>query len=94
MPYTVRVRGPLARYLLAHPNEDLRRRLSMLRGTPYPQGSHALLTDVEWSHLASRFEGLTVMVYGTSIEAVVYTYDSAQNLAVVELAIIDGQVVR
>ena len=93
MRYTVRVRPLLARYLLAHPNEDLRRRLSMLRGIPYPPGSHALPTDPEWSHLASRFEGLTVIIYGTSTEAVVYTYSSAKNLAIVELAILDGRVI-
>lgn len=93
MPYVVRVRGPLARYLLAHPNEDLRRRLSMLRGTPYPPGSHALATDAEWDHLAGRFEGLTVMIYGTSVEAVVYTYSSTQNLAFVELGILESKVV-
>ena len=92
MPYTVRVRGPLARYLLANPNEDLRRRLSMLRGTPYPPGSHALQTDEDWAHLAERFEGLTVIIYGSSADAVVYTYDAAKSLAVVELVILDGNV--
>jgi len=92
MPYTVRVRGRLARYLLANPNEDLRRRLSMLRGTPYPPGSHALPTDEDWAHLVERFEDLTVMIYGSSAEAVVYTYDAANSVAVVELAILDGRV--
>jgi hypothetical protein len=32
-----------------------------------------MLVDVDWSHLASRFEGLTVVIFGTSVEAVVYT---------------------
>ena len=93
MPYTVRVRGSLAQYLLAHPNEDLRRRLSMLRGIPYPPGSRSLLVDADWSHLATRFEGLSVMIYGTSMEGVVYAYNAAKNLVVVELAILGGQVV-
>jgi len=65
MPYTVKVRGPLARYLLGHPHAGLRRRLSILRLTPFPPGSRSLHADAAWYALANRFPNLRAFVYGT-----------------------------
>ena len=93
MPHTASVRRALAEYLLAHPDAELRRRLSVLRLTPFPPGSRALDADAEWHRIGSRFPELRAYVYGTNHDALVYTYDRSTESLVVQLAIINGQVV-
>lgn len=93
MPYTARISGPLARHLLGHPNEALRRRLSVLRSIPFPPGSRSLEADEDWVTLAPRFPGLRAFIYGTDHDAVIYTYDPAKHEIVVHLAVLDGAVV-
>ena len=93
MPHTARVRGPLARYLLNHPNPALRRRLAILRLTPFPPGSRSLDADAEWASLSQRFPDVRGFVYGTSQNALVYTYDSAQDCVTAEFAIVAGEIV-
>lgn len=93
MPYTVRVRGALARYLLGHPHPGLRRRLSVVRITPFPPGSRSLQADAAWHPLANRFPNLQAFVYGTNHDALIYTYDPVSETATVRLAIVGGSVV-
>ena len=93
MPYTVRVRAALARYLLSHPVPRLRQRLEVLRLTPFPPGSRSLAADPAWLPLSSQFPNLRAYVYGTNANALIYTYDSATESAVVELAVINGTIV-
>ena len=93
MPHTASVRRALAEYLLAHPDADLRRRLSVLRLTPFPPGSRALDADEEWHRIGTRFPDLRAYVYGTSHDALVYIYDRSRERLVVQLAIVDGQLV-
>jgi hypothetical protein len=93
MPYTVRVSAPLARYLLSHPHRGLRRRLSVLRLTPFPPGSRSLHADAAWYLLARRFPNMQAFVYGTNRDAVVYTYEPATETLTVRLAIIDATVI-
>ncbi len=87
MPFTARVRSSLARYLLAHPHPSLRRRLSVLKLTPFPPGSRSLHADAAWHSLADRFPNLQAFVYGTNHDAFVYTYDPTSEALMVELAI-------
>ena len=93
MPHTARVRSALADHLLANPHPDLRRRLSVLRLTPFPPGSRALHADAEWHRIVPPFPGLRAYVYGTNRDALVYTYDGPTDVLVVQLAIVDGRVV-
>jgi hypothetical protein len=93
MPYTVRVSGTLARYLLSHPHQALRRRLSVLRLTPFPPGSRSLHADAAWYPIASRFPNLQGFVYGTNLNALIYTYDAASETATVRPAIVAGAIV-
>jgi hypothetical protein len=92
MPHTARARKSVAVYLLQQPNEALRRRLAILKATPYPPGSRSLRTDADWQALSSRFPGLDAFIYGTSVDALVYTYDATRQLVVIELAIVDGEI--
>lgn len=62
MPYTARVEASLARYLLAEPNPDLRRRITILRQTPFPPGSRALATDDEWHDLGESFSDIRAFI--------------------------------
>lgn len=89
MPYTVRVSASLARYLLRHPHQGLRRRLSVLRRTPFPPGSRSLHADAAWYSLASRFPGLQAFAYGTNHDALIYTYEPASETLTVRLAIVE-----
>jgi hypothetical protein len=93
MPYTAKVRSGLAGFLLSHPDPRLRRRLGILRRHPFPPGSRSLDSDEAWRELAARFPEVHGYVYGTSESALVYTYDPATNLLVVQLAIVDGRIV-
>lgn len=90
MPYTVRVKASLARCLLESPDEDLRRRLDVLRATPLPPGSRSVSADAEWHRLDERFPELRAFIYGSTPRALIYTYDSRTDTAVIEFAIIDG----
>lgn len=93
MPHTASLRKSLASYLLAHPNADLRRRLSVLRLTPFPPGSRALEADEEWHRVRRRFPEVRAYLYGTNHDALVYTYDRSKERLVVQLAIVDGHLV-
>lgn len=93
MPYTARVKASLARYLLAEPNPDLRRRIAILRQTPFPPGSRALATDDEWHDLDESFSAHRAFIYGTNDNALVYTYDGNTETLSIELAVVDGSVV-
>jgi hypothetical protein len=92
MPHTARVRKSVAAYLLQQPNEALRRRLAILKATPYPPGSRSLRVDTDWQALSSRFPEVDAFIYGTSDDALVYTYDATRQLVVVELAIVNGDI--
>lgn len=61
MPHTASVRRALAEYLLEHPDAELRRRLSVLRLTPFPPGSRALDADEEWHRIGPRFPDLRAL---------------------------------
>ena len=93
MPYTARVKASLARYLLAAPNADLRRRIGILRQTPFPPGSRALATDDEWHDLGDSFSDYRAFIYGTNDNALVYTYDSVTQTLSIELAVVGGSIV-
>lgn len=93
MPYTARVKASLARYLLAQPNSDLRRRIAILRQMPFPPGSRALATDDDWHELGDSFSDYRAFVYGTNENALVYTYDSVTQTLSIELAVVDGSIV-
>lgn len=93
MPYTARVKAPLARYLLSQPNPDLRRRIAILRQTPFPPGSRALAADDEWHDLSDAFSDYRAFIYGTNDNALVYTYDGGTETLSVELAVVRGSVV-
>lgn len=93
MPYTARVRASLARYLLTAPNADLRRRIAILRQTPFPPGSRALATDDEWHGLEESFTRHRAFIYGTNDNALVYTYDGSTETLSIELAVVEGSVV-
>lgn len=93
MPYTARVKASLARYLLAEPNPDLRRRIVILRQTPFPPGSRAMATDDEWHDLGESFSDYRAFIYGTNDNALVYTYDGRTETLSIELAIVQGSVV-
>jgi len=93
MPHTTRVRAKLARYLLGRDLPDLRRRLSVLRVTPYPPGSRALASDEEWATVAILFPDRFGFVYGSGDSALVYSYDAERNLLLVEFAAVDGALV-
>jgi hypothetical protein len=93
MPYTARVRGSLARYLLAHPHAGLRRRLSVLRRTPFPPGSRSLHADAAWYPVADRFPSVQAYIYGTNHDALIYTYDTTAGVVTAELAVVDGSIV-
>jgi hypothetical protein len=93
MPHTASVRRALPEYLLAHPHADLRRRLSVLRLTPFPPGSRALDADEEWHRIGRRSPDQRAYLYGTNHDALVYTYDRSSDSLVVQLAIINGQLV-
>jgi len=93
MPYTARVKAALARYLLAAPNADLRRRIGILRQTPFPPGSRALASDEEWHGLEESFATHRAFSYGTNHNALVYTYDGSTETLAIELAIIEGSAV-
>jgi hypothetical protein len=93
MPHTVRVRASLARYLLAKPDDDLRRRIGVLRQTPFPPGSRSLNVDDEWHLLADAFPSLRGFIYGPDESAIVYVYDPDEQLLSIELAILEGRVV-
>jgi hypothetical protein len=90
MPYTARVRASLARHLLAEPSQDLRRRIAVLRQTPFPPGSRALTTDDEWHDLDESFSTHRAFIYGTNDNALVFTYDGKTQTLSIELAIVDG----
>lgn len=93
MPHTARARKSLAAYLIRQPNEDLRRRLAILKATPYPPGSRSLRADLDWQSLSRRFPGVDAFIYGTSSDALVYTYDAGRQLVVLEFAIVNGEIV-
>ena len=93
MPYTARLKASLARYLLAAPNPDLRRRIAVLRKTPFPLGSRALTTDDNWHDLGESFSDYRAFIYGTNDNALVYTYDDRTETLSIELAIVQGAVV-
>ena len=93
IPYIARVRAPLARYLLAEADEDLRRRVAVLRRSPFPPGSRSLNADDAWHALAESFPRVRAFIYGTNESAVVYTYDSTSEVLSIELAIRDGAIV-
>jgi hypothetical protein len=92
MPPTRRVSPALGRYLVAHPDAILRRRIEILRAMPLPPGSRPLAADAEWHALAARFRARPVYLYGTSQRGLVYTYDAKTDTLRVELALVDGQV--
>jgi hypothetical protein len=92
MPRIRRTNPALLRYLVAHPDAVLRRRLEVLRAMPLPPGSRALATDAEWHTLTARFPGRHTYLYGTSRRGLIYTYDGATDTLRVELAIVDGVV--
>jgi hypothetical protein len=91
MPHTARARKSVAAYLLQQPNEALRRRLAILKATPYPPGSRSLRADPDWQALSSRFAGVDAFIYGTSADALVYTYEADRQLVTIELAIVNGE---
>jgi len=93
MPYTVAIRGALARYLLSTPNPAIRRRLAVLRLHPFPPGSRSLGADPEWEALSERFQGRGGFLYGTNDDALVYTLDHARSRIVVEFAVVGGELV-
>jgi hypothetical protein len=93
MPYTARVSAPLARHLLGHPHAGLRRRLSVLRLTPFPPGSRSLQAGDAWNTVAARFPSLQGFVYGTNHDALIYTYEPSTETPTVRLAIVDGWIV-
>lgn len=93
MPHTARVKGSLARYLMSHPHPGLRRRLGVLRQTPYPPGSRSIDADPEHFPLSEKFTDLRVFIYGTNQNAIIYTYDSADLTLTAELAVVDGRIV-
>jgi hypothetical protein len=92
MPPIRRIDPLLARYVVAHPDAELRRRWLTLRDTPLPLGARALAADADWYALAARFPGRRVYLYGTSDRGLVYTYDAATDTLRIELAIVDGAV--
>ena len=90
MPHTTRVEPALARYLLAHPDPDLRRRVAVLHGQPFPPGSRALAADAEWHALGAAFPGRAAFVYGTAQRALLYTYRAATETLIIVRAVVDG----
>lgn len=93
MPYTVAIRGALARYLLSKPNPGIRRRLAVLRLHPFPPGSRSIASDPGWEALASRLPEIEGYLYGTNDDALVYTLDREDRRIVVQLAIVDGRII-
>lgn len=93
MPPTVRVRASLAKHLLSSGDQELRRRIGILRETPFPPGSRSLVADDELHELAVEFSARTPFVYGSAESALVYTYDSSEDVIRVEFAIADGRIV-
>jgi len=93
MAYTARVRAAVARHLLRHPKSELRLRLAVLRATPFPPGSRSIGADWDWNELTERFPQSRAFIYGTGDDALVYTFDSASQILVVEFLIVDGELV-
>ena len=93
MRHTTRVRGELARYLLSRPNDDLRRRIAILRETPYPPGSYALAASAEWQELRVLLPDQQGFIYGAADNALVFTYDSRASLVTVFFGIVEGAIV-
>jgi len=93
MPHTTRVRAPLGRYLLAQRDDDLRRRIAILRQWPFPPGSRSLNADGDWHELSESFPDLQGFIYGTNDSAVVYTYEASRELLSIELAIRHGVII-
>ena len=93
MPHTTRVRADLARHLLSEPNDDLRRRISILRETPYAPGCHALAASEEWRELQMLLPDQQGFIYGASESALVFTYDSRANVVTILFGIVDGALV-
>lgn len=89
MPFTLRIRGSLARYLLNNPDAELRRRLAILRQNPFPLGSRALESDASWHEIAARLPDVQTYIYGTDERALVFSVDSQRNILLVEFAIVD-----
>jgi hypothetical protein len=93
MPYTVRVRATLARYLLGVAYPDLRRRIDILRANPFPPGSRSLDADADWGEFAQAFPTKQGFVYGSRESAIVYTYEARTSTLLVEFAVRAGRVV-
>ena len=93
MPHTVRVRASLAKHLLSSGDQDLRRRIGILRELPFPPGSRSLAADDELHELATEFPARIPFVYGSADNALVYTYDSSEQVVRIEFAIAGGQIV-
>lgn len=93
MPHTTRVRAQLARYLLRYGNADLRRRIAILRGTPYPPGSHSLAASEDWQRLQQSFPHHRAFVYGDADSAVIFTYEATSNVVSIVFAIVGGEIV-
>jgi len=94
MRHTTRLRAELARYLLATPNDGLRRRVAILRETQYPPGSYSLAASVDWEALqvllSNQQQGF---IYGGADNALVFTYDARANLVTILFGIVDGVIV-
>jgi len=60
---------------------------------PFPPGSRSLAADEEMHDLAIEFPRRTPFVYGSTENALVYTYDSSEEVVRVEFAITDGRIV-
>jgi hypothetical protein len=92
MPHTTRVDPALGRYLLVHPDADLRRRVEVLRTQPFPPGSRALAADAEWHGLAAEFAEPRGFIYGSGHRGLLYTYEPVTETLVIRRAFIDGVV--
>ena len=93
MPHTTRVGAPLARFVLEQGDEDLRRRIAILRQKPFPPGSRSLDADGDWRELAQVFPNIQGFIYGTNEGAVVYTYDSSREVLSIEFGVRNGSIV-
>ena len=80
MRHTTRVRADLARYLLRHGNPELRRRIAILRETPYPPGSHSLAASEEWQDMQEPLPQHRAFNYGAADSAVVFTCETASDV--------------
>lgn len=65
---------------------------NLLGNNSLPSGSRSLRTDADWQALSLRYPGVDAFIYGTPL-TLVYTYDAIQQLVVIELAIVNGEIV-